>query len=152
MGLYVDDIVFKPYSFNSATLSITRLSTGETVKIRCLNMIKSEKTEIKFDTFEVASGTSIPVFNPSKKGTTVFSLMEGSPETDWLSDTDDGNYEIAWSFSDENAPNMGCSAAMGHIQKHPPVERTNEVPVPEWTLVSGYQITKGGSFALYETA
>jgi len=114
-------------------------------------MIRAEKSEDKWDTFEVASGTSIPTFNPSKKGTTTFGLMEGSPETDTIVEWDEANAPVSWSVSDENAPNMGCSSAYGNIKKHPPVERTDEVPVPEWILESGYQTLKAGSFALYTT-
>jgi hypothetical protein len=112
-------------------------------------MIRGEKAEDKNDTFEVASGTSIPTHNPSKKGSLTFGLMEGSPETDWLAESDDQDLALSFSFSDENAPNMGCSSGYAYIQKHPPVERTNEVPVPEWILVAGYFKMKGGSFALY---
>lgn len=151
MGLFRDDIVFKPYGFNNSVLTLTRLDTNETKEISCLNMIKAEPAEDKVDTFEVASGTSIPTINPSKKGSLSFGLMEGSPETDWISDTENDTLAISWSFSDENAPNMSCSCGYAHIQKHPPVERTNEVPVPEWLVIGGYVKIKGGSFALYAT-
>lgn len=153
MGLYLaEDLVFKPYSFNNATLTLIDLVSSESHTAQALNMIAAEMDEDKFEPFKVASGTSIQTFNPSKTGKLFFSLMEGSPTTDWIVAINEANGAISWSFSDENAVNLDCKSSLGYVVRAPRVERTNEVPVPEWVITNDYMTCKAGSFALYETA
>ena len=152
MGLYKDDIAFKPYSFNNSTLTLSNLDSGDTVVVQALNMIAAEPDEDKFTPSKVASGTSIQQFNPSKSGSLFFALMEGSPSTDFIVEANEANAPISWTFTDENAANHDCSSKVGYIKKAPRVERTAEVPVPEWQITNDYMTCKAGSFALYETA
>jgi len=153
MGLYLsEDLVFKPYSFNNATLTLIDLVGNESHTVQALNMIAAEPDEDKFEPTKVASGTSIQVFNPSKSGKLFFSMMEGSPTTDWVVAINEINGPLSFAFSDENAPNLDCSSPLGYIVKAPRVERTNEVPMPEWVITNDYMKCKAGSFALFETA
>lgn len=151
MGLYKDNLVFKPYAFNNSVLTITNLVTGESQAIQALNMISAEMDEEEFTPTKVASGTSIMAFNPSKSGKITFALMEGSPSTDFITTAYKDKAPVSVTFTDSNAENLDASSSYGYFQKAQKIERTNEVPVPEWVIVSDYMACRAGSFALYTT-
>ena len=148
MGLYpVTPQDYRPHNFNSSKLSFT--CNEVTTIIEGLHRLEAAKISNDIeDPFEVASGQGIHVELNGQAIMLKLQLLEASPSTDALVTALQTGKPVAFSFTDDNAPELNCSSRSGRFQKHPDIIREGAPQTPEWIIIAAYGRMQGGSYTL----
>lgn len=149
MGQYTDNVDYAPHNFNTTTVTLTALTSGDVHNVQALHTLEAAHKESRWETQEVNSGVSIDVEKPQTAGSVKFSFLEASSTTDWLNDHMEERIKVV--VADSNAPNLNLSGK-GRLMVHPPVKRDQGVDVPEWEISIKYLKMKGGSYRLIAEA
>jgi hypothetical protein len=145
MGEYKDNLDFEPHNFNTTTVTLKALESGDIHVLQALHTLEVSRKESRWTTQEVNSGVSIDVEKPSTAGSAKWTLLDASPSTDWLFDHIDERVQVT--VADSNAPNLNCSGK-GRLMVPPPIKRADTVDTPEWEVVVKYLKIRGGGYRL----
>lgn len=145
MALYKSVTVTKSHQFNNTSVMIND------VPIEGLNDINVEYDDDRSESFVVADGSGVLNENPSRKGVLTLQVLESSPSTDYLWDLYQTNETMTISGSDSAVEKFKLSVPQCKYQKAPPLKRSGEVDVVEWSFVAVYIEYRSGGYEVVES-
>jgi len=143
MGGYKDRQNYVDHDFNNTTLTINGEHNAEG-----LESLEVTYNEPRSTVSEVADGMAIFNVNNSKTGTIKFSIMESSATCDIMWDLWAARSTFPVAVLDTASPNLSVSAGQCRFGELPPIKRSGEVDVVEFTLNATYMDARGGSYSL----
>lgn len=147
MGLYEENVDFRPHNFNTTTNTFTDVETGDVHIAQALDTMEADRDQEQFESAQtVASGAAIENENPATAGYVQYTFMEASATTSWLASRVGKRIKVT--VSDSNAEEMAISA-VGRLSKHATIKRGSKIDIPTWRFNFKYLALRGGSYRLY---